>query len=153
MVGRSPHRSNHRPQSFARHQSDQPEFSLTTSTNLRPSIDYEGLVQYLIEPLLEVPDALRIDCEHTGNNVWLRVAFDPADRGRVFGRSGKTIQSIRTLLDLAAHNEGRAAFLDVYGGYSLGDGSGDEGGRGRSDRGDRGGDRRRPRPDRPTRGH
>lgn len=107
-------------------------------------------MQYLIEPLLEVPDALRIDCEHTGNNVWLRVAFDPADRGRVFGRSGKTIQSIRTVLDLAAHHEGRAAFLDVYGGYSLGDGPSEDGnGRGR---GDRGGDRRRSRPDRPSRG-
>jgi predicted RNA-binding protein YlqC (UPF0109 family) len=127
---------------------DEPECSLTTSTT--PSIDYQGLVQYLIEPLLETPDALRIDCEHTGNNVWLRVAFDPDDRGRVFGRSGKTIQSIRALLDLAAQNEGRAAFLDVYGGYSLGDGSGDEGG-GRG-RGDRGGDRRRSRPDRPHRG-
>lgn len=126
---------------------DEPECSLTTST--ASSIDYQGLIQYLIEPLLETPDALRIDCEHTGNNVWLRVAFDPDDRGRVFGRNGKTIQSIRALLDLAAHNEGRAAFLDVYGGYSLGDGSGDEGGRGR---GDRGGDRRRSRPDRPHRG-
>lgn len=79
--------------------------------------DYAGLVRFLIEPFLESTDTLSIDCETSSNaaKVWIRVAFEGEDKGRVFGRGGRNIQAIRTVLAAAAACSGHSAHLDVYG--------------------------------------
>lgn len=78
--------------------------------------DYSALVRFLIEPLLDRPDALRTDCETNakGDRVWIRVAFDALDKGRVFGRGGRTIQAIRTVVQTAAQNSSQIVHFDVY---------------------------------------
>jgi len=79
--------------------------------------DYAGLVRFLIEPFLESTDTLSIDCEKSSNaaKVWIRVAFEGEDKGRVFGRGGRNIQAIRTVLDAAAACSGHCVHLDIYG--------------------------------------
>lgn len=79
--------------------------------------DYSGLVRFLIEPFLESTDSLRIDCETSENaaRVWIRVAFEGEDKGRVFGRGGRNIQVIKTVVAAAAACAGHSAYLDVYG--------------------------------------
>ncbi|MEB3337754.1 MAG: KH domain-containing protein [Leptolyngbyaceae bacterium] len=83
--------------------------------NLVP--DYVGLVRFLVEPFLESPESLRVDCEVAPNKprVWVRLAFEGTDKGRVFGRGGRNIQAIRTVLQAAAQSVGKIAHLDVYG--------------------------------------
>lgn len=93
--------------------------------------NFETLVRFLVQPFLETPDALKLDCEVSPNRpkVWVRLAFEGADKGRVFGRGGRNIQAIRTVLDAIAKLSGYSIHLDVYGGppsSSSGDG-GDEG--------------------------
>lgn len=80
------------------------------------SPDYVGLVKFLIEPFLEETESLHIDCEHltSSNKVWLRVAFDTADKGKVFGRGGRNIQAVGTILKTAATNANQFLHLDVY---------------------------------------
>jgi hypothetical protein len=82
-----------------------------------PHPNYRELVRFLVEPLLEFPDELRIDCEsYAGQSrVWVRLAFGPEDKGRVFGRGGRTIQSIRLLVKTAANLAGHSAHLEVHG--------------------------------------
>ncbi|WP_225886413.1 KH domain-containing protein [Leptolyngbya sp. PCC 6406] len=79
--------------------------------------DYPAMVRFLMEPFLEVTDSLKIDCETAANasKVWVRVAFEGDDRGRVFGRGGRNIQAIRTVLRATAAIAGQVAHLDVYG--------------------------------------
>lgn len=79
---------------------------------------YEQLVRFLIEPFLESPEALRIDCERSNHNhrVWIRLAFEQSDKGRVFGRGGRNIQAIRTVLEAAASAANQSVYLDIYGG-------------------------------------
>lgn len=79
--------------------------------------DYVGLVRFLAEPFLEDPGSLRVDCEFSGNRsrVLIRVAFSGEDRGRVFGRGGRNIQAIRTVLKATAAIAGQSAHLDIYG--------------------------------------
>ena len=79
--------------------------------------DYAGLVRFLIEPFLESTDTLSIDCEMSSNaaKVWIRVAFEGEDKGRVFGRGGRNIQAIRTVLAAAAACSGDSVHLDIYG--------------------------------------
>ena len=57
--------------------------------------DFEALVRFLVTPFLESPDALRLDFEplSNGQRLWIRVAFDGEDKGRVFGRGGRNIQA------------------------------------------------------------
>ena len=80
------------------------------------SPDYVGLVKFLIEPFLEETEFLQVDCEYiaSSNKVWLRVAFDTADKGKVFGRGGRNIQAVNTVLETAAINAHQSLYLDVY---------------------------------------
>ncbi len=82
--------------------------------------DYPGLVRFLIEPFLESADSLSIDCETSENaaKVWIRVAFEGEDKGRVFGRGGRNIQAIKAVVAAAATCAGHSAYLDVYGSQS-----------------------------------
>lgn len=85
--------------------------SSTASTN------YEQLVRFLVQPFLETPGSLSVDCEisHTLHKVWIRIAFDSTDKGKVFGRGGRNIQAIRTVIAAAAEVAGQTVYLDIYG--------------------------------------
>ncbi len=86
----------------------------TSQTNISP--DYERLVRFLIEPFLEGPKSLYINSEivNDGKKIWLRVAFDNGDRGKVFGRGGRNIQAIRNTIKIAGAVNQEVVFLDVY---------------------------------------
>jgi predicted RNA-binding protein YlqC (UPF0109 family) len=80
------------------------------------SPDYVGLVRFLVQPFLESPESLSVDCEISGGRrAWIRVAFEGADKGRVFGRGGRNIQAIRTVIAAAAEAAGQSVYLDIYG--------------------------------------
>lgn len=78
--------------------------------------DYLGLVRFLLSPFLESPDSLSLDCEQSNHNqrVLVRVAFDGTDKGRVYGRGGRNLQAIRTVLATAAALAGQSLSLDIY---------------------------------------
>ena len=80
-----------------------------SSGQIAGSPDYEKLARFLIEPFLENPQSLCVNSEINQSNgkIWLRIAFDRDDRGKVFGRGGRNIQAIRTTIKTAAvtHNE------------------------------------------------
>jgi predicted RNA-binding protein YlqC (UPF0109 family) len=86
----------------------------TQAQNTSP--DYVGLVEFLIEPFLDNSDSLHVDCEELNEKkrVWLRVAFDSTEKGKVFGRGGRNIQAIRTVLNTAATIVGQSVYLEIY---------------------------------------
>lgn len=77
--------------------------------------DYSQLVRFLMEPLLDSPESLRVNCEvvNQGKRVWVRVAFAQTDRGRLFGRGGRNIQAIRTIMQAATPSHS-SVYLDIY---------------------------------------
>ncbi|MGK7906566.1 MAG: KH domain-containing protein [Synechococcus sp.] len=77
--------------------------------------DYVGLTRLLLEPLLDAGSELKIDCETTrgGQRILLRVSFDPASKGRVFGRGGRTIHAVRQVLTASAQLVDQNVQLDV----------------------------------------
>jgi predicted RNA-binding protein YlqC (UPF0109 family) len=91
-----------------------PETPSASFQNASP--DYIGLVRFLIEPFLESPTSLKVDCEKSNANerVWIRVAFDGSDKGRVFGRGGRNIQAIRAVIQAAGQAAGQFVHLDIY---------------------------------------
>jgi uncharacterized protein len=61
-----------------------------------------------------------VDCEYTidRHRVWIRVAVASDDQGSAFGRGGRNIQAVRTVLQAAAATVGQSIHLDVYGSSS-----------------------------------
>ena len=90
-----------------------PEMPL--NSNSKPN--YPELVRFLIEPFLDSPEDLRVDCESYANDqkVWVRLAFSGSDKGRVFGRGGRTIQAMRTVVEAAGKAAGQTVQFEVYG--------------------------------------
>ena len=92
---------------------------LDPATQSRPTNpDYVELIRFLIQPFLESPESLKVDCERSASRpkVWIRLAFDGSDKGRVFGRGGRNIQAIRTVIEAAAQLAGQVAHLEIFGG-------------------------------------
>ena len=91
------------------------------------SPDYEKLARFLIEPFLEDPQSLSVNSEVNPNSkkIWIRIAFDKSDRGKVFGRGGRNIQAIRTTIQTAAKAHDESVFLDIYSDESEESGDGD----------------------------
>lgn len=90
------------------------ELNYFPKENKKP--DYDGLVRFLIEPLLESPELLSFDCElvPTTKKVWIRLAFEENDKGKIFGRGGRNIQAVKTVLRTAADMAGDTLYLEVY---------------------------------------
>jgi uncharacterized protein len=90
---------------------------VTFSTQPPNLPDYEQLVKFLFQPFLSAADAIGVDCEYTidRQRVWIRVAVAVPDRDTAFGRGGRNIQAIRTVLQAAATAVGQSINLDVYG--------------------------------------
>ena len=78
--------------------------------------DYDGLVRFLIEPLLESPGLLSFDCEQISSTkrVWIRLAFEDHDKGKIYGRGGRNIQAVRNVLQTAAQMAGETLYLEIY---------------------------------------
>lgn len=77
---------------------------------------YLQLVQFLVKPFLDTPEALKVDIEQLKGEqrVWIRLAFANQDKGKVFGRGGRNIQTIRTVLETTAKEANQSLYLDVY---------------------------------------
>lgn len=78
--------------------------------------DYDGLVRFLVEPLLESPELLSFDCEQISSTkrVWIRLAFEENEKGKIYGRGGRNIQALRNVLQTAAQLAGHNLFLEIY---------------------------------------
>lgn len=79
--------------------------------------DYTKLVKFLLQPFLENPDSLSVDCEvsQSSRKVWVRLAFENEDKGKIYGRGGRNIQAIRTVIAAAAAIAEQSVYLDIYG--------------------------------------
>jgi len=87
-------------------------------SNNRQSVnpDYSEIVRFLIEPFLYSPESLRVDCEVSPRQAkaWIRLAFDEPEKGRAYGRGGRNIQAIRTVLAAVAQAAGQSVHLEIY---------------------------------------
>lgn len=71
--------------------------------------DLKGLVETLVKPLVENPDALSVEESIEDGVAYVDITVDPTDAGKVIGRQGRVIKAIRTLSRAAGSRHG----LDV----------------------------------------
>ena len=71
------------------------------------------LVQYLAKSLVNNPDAVEVkETEGEAASV-LELKVAKEDLGRIIGKQGRTVKSIRTLLDAAASRTNRKVVLEI----------------------------------------
>jgi predicted RNA-binding protein YlqC (UPF0109 family) len=94
-----------------------PNSNMPPSSESLSSPDYNGLVKFLVTPFLESADSIRVDSEVSPrtSRVLVRLAIEGEDKGRIFGRGGRNIQAIRTVLQAVAQAAGQVAYLEVFG--------------------------------------
>jgi uncharacterized protein len=109
-----------------------------TEQSLSQNPQYDKLVSFLLQPLLDAPEELRINCEYLPAHarVWVRVAFQAADREKLLDGSSRHLYAIKTIVSAAARVAGQSVYLDIYGSESRSRPTGD-----RSERQSRGDDR------------
>ena len=73
----------------------------------------KNFIEYVIKALVDNPDSVQISEIYGKHNVILEVRCHSSDMGRVIGRSGKTIGSVRMLLSTIAARQGRHSMLEV----------------------------------------
>ena len=95
--------------------------NLESQSDVEPSSNtpnYEELLRFLLEPLLNPSESISVDCEQLNSTgrVWLRMAVDTEDKGHIYGRGGRNLTAIRTVLNASAKATQQSVHLDVYGG-------------------------------------
>ncbi len=81
----------------------------------RTGADTEGLVRYLVESLVDSPEAVEIAVSRTDSAISFQITLDPEDVGKVIGRGGRIIKAIRTLARAAGSTEDLQVEVDVVG--------------------------------------
>jgi len=73
----------------------------------------KDVIEYIVKFLVEKPDVVRISERSEGSKTFLEIHVDKNDRGRVIGKGGSAIRSIRSVASLLS--PGRTFFVDVAG--------------------------------------
>lgn len=77
--------------------------------------DTSALLESLIRSLVDDPDAVAITRTETPGGELFEVSVAADDVGKVIGRSGRIIKSLRTLMRAAGSVDGRHVDLEILG--------------------------------------
>lgn len=66
------------------------------------SRDIAGLVDSVVRPLVDFEEDLEITSREEAGTVFIEISVNEEDTGKVIGRQGRVIKSIRTLARAAA---------------------------------------------------
>jgi len=75
--------------------------------------DLKGLLEYIVKSLVENGDQVSVSTSEREGGLVFELRVSEPDRGRVIGKQGKTIKSIRKLLSAAASGYERRVVLEL----------------------------------------
>lgn len=74
----------------------------------------KSFVEYVVKGLVDNPDQVSVDeVDGDRGETILELTVAPTDMGRVIGKSGRVINSIRSLLQVAATKAGKRVSLEL----------------------------------------
>lgn len=71
------------------------------------------LLSFLVSQVVSDPESIQISRMETPKTDLFYLKVNQDDLGRLLGREGKTVESIRTMLEVAAAQYGKGAIVDV----------------------------------------
>ena len=73
----------------------------------------QAFLEQVVKGLVDHPDAVNITEVEQERTTVYELRLDPSDVGRVIGRSGRTVNAIRTLLHAGSAKAGKFTRLDI----------------------------------------
>ena len=73
----------------------------------------KDLVEYVVKSLVEAPDDVTIEAFEEDGETLLEITVAGPDMGRVIGKSGRVINAIRTLAQVAAAKQGTRVAVEL----------------------------------------
>ncbi len=73
----------------------------------------QELIEYIAKSLVDDPTQVEVMQYRRGSQVLLNLRVAKEDMGRIIGKSGRVAGAMRTLLRVAAAQEGKRAILDI----------------------------------------
>ena len=73
----------------------------------------QAFLEQVVKGLVNHPDAVNITEVEQERTTVYELRLDPSDVGRVIGRSGRTVNAIRTLLQAGSAKAGKFTRLDI----------------------------------------
>ncbi len=75
----------------------------------------KDLAEYLVKSLADHPEKVELEEREEDDTVIIELRISPEDIGKIIGKSGNTINAIRTVLQTAASSHKKRARLEVAG--------------------------------------
>lgn len=77
------------------------------------SADIADYVQYIVEQLVDESEAVNVTEQVEGDELFIDIEVDPSDRGRVIGKHGRMIRSMRVVVRAAAGRDGTTGNVEL----------------------------------------
>lgn len=71
------------------------------------------LIEHIVGSLVDFPDQVRVREIDEDHSTIIELSVADSDMGRIIGRSGRVINSIRAILQVLAAKQGRRASLEL----------------------------------------
>ena len=77
------------------------------------SSSFAELTEYIVKSLVDDPDQVRVEEIDDRGSTVVEVSVAEGDMGRVIGKGGVVVNSIRTLLQVSAAKQGKRVSLEI----------------------------------------
>ncbi|MEJ2748988.1 MAG: KH domain-containing protein [Anaerolineae bacterium] len=71
------------------------------------------LVEYIVKSLVDNPDDVRVDEIDDRSGTIVEVSVAQPDMGRIIGKSGRVINAIRSIVQVAAAKQGQRVSVEI----------------------------------------
>ena len=80
------------------------------ATRTEQIVDY---VEYVVQQLVDEPDAVTVTESFEGDELFVDIEVGESERGRVIGKQGRLIRSMRVIVRAAAGRDGTRATVEL----------------------------------------
>ncbi len=74
---------------------------------------YKDLVEYIVKALVEYPDHVKVTEVEGKSSIVVEITVAQDDMGRLIGKKGRVINSIRTLIQVQGARQGKRITVEV----------------------------------------
>ena len=75
--------------------------------------EFTDLVEYVVKSIVDEPDQVTVSQYDERGSIMIEVTVAEADMGRVIGRGGSVVSSIRSLVQVLAAKQGKRVSLEI----------------------------------------
>jgi predicted RNA-binding protein YlqC (UPF0109 family) len=77
--------------------------------------DLRKALEQLVREMVDEPATVTVEMNEVGTCSVFEIAVGDADRGKVIGKGGRTIDALRVIIDNACRRVGRRSVVEVVG--------------------------------------